>query len=66
VWPGQFGLAKVKAASIIDSIAARVRSWRVFFEEAVNVPQHQCDIVASAFRRPRDVGIDIVAKLLQN
>jgi serine/threonine-protein kinase HipA len=63
---GQFGLGKVKAASIIDAIAARVRSWRVFFEEAVNVPQQQCDIVASAFRRPKDVGIDIVAKHLQN
>jgi serine/threonine-protein kinase HipA len=61
---GSFGLLKKAAAAIIDRIAATTREWRMVFE-AAGVPGADCDKVASAFRRPRDIGLDVVGKALQ-
>jgi serine/threonine-protein kinase HipA len=54
-----FGLLVTEAASIIDRVARCVRQWRHAFEQA-GVSAAECDKVASAFRRPRDVGLDAV------
>jgi serine/threonine-protein kinase HipA len=40
-----------------------VREWRTRFE-ALGVSAAQCDRVASAFRRPRDIGIEAVEQHL--
>jgi serine/threonine-protein kinase HipA len=61
---GRFGLTRVAAARIIDQIAMRVREWRVFFEREMQVPEQQCDLVSTAFRRPKDIGFDVVEKSL--
>lgn len=61
---GQFGLTKEKAAKIIDKIAMKVREWRMFFESELAVPSAECDKVATAFRRPNDIGMETIAKLL--
>ncbi len=62
---GRFGLTQTAAAGIINDIAMQVREWRVFFEMEMQVPQLQCNLVSSAFRRPKDIGIDIVEKHLK-
>lgn len=62
---GSFGLLRKEAAAIIDRIASVTRQWRMIFEE-LGVPAPTCDKVASAFRRPREVGIEVVQKTLQN
>lgn len=56
---GSFGLLKKDAAAIIDRIARVTREWRVHFEE-LGVSGNDCDKVASAFRRPRDIGLDTI------
>ncbi|MDP2792833.1 MAG: HipA domain-containing protein, partial [Sulfurisoma sp.] len=58
---GSFGLAKTTAATVIDRVASVTREWRTVFEEMA-VPAADCDKVASAFRRPRDIGLDTVGK----
>ena len=50
-----FGLLEPEARDIIDGIATTVRGWRNLFED-IGVPATECDLVAAAFRRPRDVG----------
>lgn len=60
---GAFGLLKPDAAKVIDRVASRVREWRTSFE-ALGVPPMQCDLVASAFRRPLDIGLSEVASYL--
>jgi serine/threonine-protein kinase HipA len=60
---GAFGLLKKEAAAIIDRVASVTRQWRTFFEE-LGVPAQECDKVASAFRRPKEVGMEIVARAL--
>ncbi|OGB50083.1 MAG: hypothetical protein A2535_06190 [Burkholderiales bacterium RIFOXYD2_FULL_59_8] len=60
---GAFGLLKPDAAKLIDGVARRVREWRTSFE-ALGVPLAQCNLVASAFRRPLDIGLSEVAKYL--
>lgn len=62
---GSFGLLRKEAAAIIDRIASVTRQWRMIFEE-LGVPAPTCDKVACAFRRPREVGIEVVQKTLQN
>lgn len=61
---GSFGLLRNDAAAIIDRIASVTREWRGVFEE-LRVSSDDCDKVASAFRRPAEVGIDAVNKALR-
>jgi serine/threonine-protein kinase HipA len=61
---GAFGLLKKDAAAIIDRVALATREWRMVFEE-LGVPASECDKVASAFRRPRDVGVEVVERFLR-
>jgi len=51
------------AARIIDRVARAVRSWREIFED-LGVPVRECDRVASAFRRPTDIGLRDVDRQL--
>lgn len=51
----QFGLMEKAAHAVVERIAGQVREWRTSFEEA-GVPPDECEKVASAFRRPRDLG----------
>lgn len=60
---GSFGLLRKDAAAIIDRVAAVSREWRGVFEE-LGVPGPDCDKVAAAFRRPKDIGLSIVEKAL--
>ncbi|MEK7736637.1 MAG: hypothetical protein AAB319_02610, partial [Pseudomonadota bacterium] len=60
---GGFGLLRKDAAAIIDRVASATREWRMVFEE-LEVPGADCDKVASAFRRPRDVGLVAVERAL--
>lgn len=60
---GTFGLLKKNAASIIDRVAAVTREWRMFFEE-FGVPAAECDKVATAFRRPREIGMETIEGVL--
>jgi serine/threonine-protein kinase HipA len=58
-----FGLLIRDAANVIDGVARCARRWREVFE-AAGVPTSQCDIVASAFRRPLDIGLKAVERYL--
>ncbi|MBK5914327.1 hypothetical protein [Rhodocyclus purpureus] len=60
---GDFGLQKRDAAAIIERVASVTREWRVVFEE-LGVPEQECNKIASAFRRPREIGIEVVEKVL--
>lgn len=60
---GDFGLLKREAAAIIERVASATREWRVFFEE-LGVPEQECNKIASAFRRPREIGMVVVEKAL--
>jgi serine/threonine-protein kinase HipA len=53
---GRFGLMLPDAARIVDRIARAVRGWRVTFER-LQVPAQMCEQLASAFRRPADIGL---------
>ncbi|MFZ4539001.1 type II toxin-antitoxin system HipA family toxin [Propionivibrio sp.] len=61
---GSYGLLRKNAAAIIDRVARVTREWRVLFDE-LGVPSADCDKVASAFRRPRDIGLDAVESALR-
>jgi hypothetical protein len=58
---GRFGLLKHAAAQIIKDLSAVVREWRMHFA-ALGVPVAECDKVASAFRKPKDLGLRAVEK----
>ncbi|HEY6456806.1 MAG TPA: HipA domain-containing protein [Steroidobacteraceae bacterium] len=60
---GRFGLHPPQAAQIIDRVARVARSWRTTFEHH-QVPAVLCDVLASAFRRPLDIGLGDVARHL--
>lgn len=60
---GAFGLLKREAAAIIERVASIAREWRGVFEE-LGVPEAECDKLASAFRRPREIGMEVVEKTL--
>lgn len=60
---GRFGLLPPDAARIVERVARATRSWRETFERA-GVSERQCDLVASAFRRPADVGMREVERFL--
>ena len=62
---GSFGLLRKDAAAIIDRIATAVREWRVLFED-LGVPDVDCEKVASAFRRSKEIGLDVVVKALRD
>ena len=52
----QFGLNPTSASAIVDRIARQVREWQTFFEVKMGVPIPECEKVASAFRKPREIG----------
>ncbi|MFJ1252254.1 type II toxin-antitoxin system HipA family toxin [Cupriavidus sp. CuC1] len=54
---GRFGLRSDQAIDIIEKVSAVVREWRVYFE-AFGVPAAECDKISSAFRNPRDIGLE--------
>lgn len=60
---GRFGLLPPDAARIADRVTRVVRSWRESFE-AMRVPARLCDQLATAFRRPSDVGMRTVERHL--
>ena len=55
----QFGLNLPEAAQMIGEIARKAREWRNTFER-FGVTEAQCDKVQTAFRRPRDIGLEKV------
>ena len=61
---GRFGLLPPKAAQVIDRLAQVVRGWRGTFEQ-LGVPPPLCNVLASAFRRPADIGLREVEKHLR-
>lgn len=52
---GRFGLLPPKAFEIVDRVIGVVRPWREHFER-FGVSSRECDRVATAFRRARDLG----------
>lgn len=52
----RFGLARRDAAQVIDRVARVARAWRTTFER-LGVPAGLCDQMATAFRRPHDLGL---------
>jgi len=52
-----FGLTQRTACEDIGRISSIVRDWRVYFE-AAGVSVRDMERVASAFKRPRDLGLD--------
>jgi serine/threonine-protein kinase HipA len=56
---GTFGLLKPDAIEVIERVSATVREWRTHLESA-GVSPAQCDLIQTAFRRPRDIGFDDV------
>lgn len=60
---GQFGLKPSEAAAAINDVASVTREWMGHFEE-FGVPGKQIDLVGSAFRRPSDIGMALVQKML--
>lgn len=58
---GSFGLLKPEAIAIIERVSAAVREWRTHLESA-GVSPAQCDLIQTAFRRPRDIGLDEITK----
>ena len=59
-----FGLTLTEAASVVERIASVMRRWKQFFEE-YGVPGREIKNVASAFRKPKDIGLDHVMKRLK-
>jgi len=57
---GSYGLLRHAAAAIIERVATCTREWRTRFE-ALGVPQAECDRIDTAFRRPRDIGLEAVS-----
>jgi serine/threonine-protein kinase HipA len=62
---GQFGLTTREAATSIDAIATRTRGWQQLFEKRLNIARKECELVASAFRPPDEIGFARVAALLK-
>jgi serine/threonine-protein kinase HipA len=60
---GRFGLMPRDAARIVDRVARAVRSWRESFDR-MQVPARLCDQLATAFRRPDDIGLREVERQL--
>jgi serine/threonine-protein kinase HipA len=58
---GSFGLPKPDAITVIKRVSATVREWRTHLESAGASPA-QCDLIQTAFRRPRDIGLDDITK----
>lgn len=53
----RFGLLPPAAAASVDRIVRAVHAWRNTFERC-GVSVRTCDQMASAFRRPEDIGMD--------
>lgn len=56
-----FGLSRAAAANTIDRISCVVRGWKTVFEHA-GVKADDIARVASAFRKPRELGLEDVLK----
>jgi serine/threonine-protein kinase HipA len=59
---GSFGILRHAAAQIIVQLSAVVREWRMHFE-ALGVTVAECDKIASAFRKPKDIGLRVIEKV---
>lgn len=55
---GRFGLTRTKAQEIVERISTVTREWRTVFNQ-LGVSDAECDKVATAFRKPRDIGLEI-------
>jgi serine/threonine-protein kinase HipA len=53
---GKFGILPEVAQRIVDRISMEVREWRTFFERQMDVSRKECNQVASAFRKPSEIG----------
>jgi serine/threonine-protein kinase HipA len=62
---GAFGLLPAAAAAIADRIVRTIREWRGYFE-TWGISPGECDRVASAFRRPADIGLREVERVLKS
>lgn len=60
----RFGLLPPAAARIIDCEVRAMRGWREIFDR-LQVPERLCDQLASAFRRPAEIGLQEVGKHLK-
>jgi len=58
---GRFGLTPPKAKEIVERISGVAREWRTAFNE-MGVSDAECDKVAAAFRKPRDIGLDVALR----
>ncbi|MFC0399076.1 hypothetical protein [Paraburkholderia rhizosphaerae] len=58
---GRFGLMKHVAAQIVKDLSAIVREWRMHFQ-ALGVGIAECEKIASALRKPKDLGLRAVEK----
>lgn len=58
---GRYGLDRQTAFELIDQVGQVTRAWKMVFDE-YHVPEAQMLKVESAFRKPRDAGLDIVEK----
>lgn len=60
-----YGLTKKKAGEVIGKLAREVREWKGCFEE-YGVSSKDMAAVESAFRRPKDVGLEKVLKTTES
>lgn len=60
----RFGLGASAAAQVIDRVVRVVRNWRTTFDR-LQVPDRLCEQLASAFRRPAEIGLGEVEKYLR-
>jgi serine/threonine-protein kinase HipA len=60
----RFGLSPPAAARIIDREVRAMRGWREIFDR-LQVPERLCDQLASAFRRPAEIGLQEVERHLK-
>lgn len=61
---GRFGLMPPEAARIIGRLARVVTGWRASFEQQ-HAPAALCEHLATAFRRPADIGLQAVERYLR-
>lgn len=55
----RFGLTPPKARAIVERVSRVTREWRTTFN-ALGASDAECDKVASAFRKPRDIGLHLL------
>lgn len=58
---GRYGLDRRRAYEVMDDVCRTVRAWKTVFDQC-HVPEAEMLKVESAFRKPREVGMDLVAR----